>query len=125
MALFLSILTLVRIIEQMGSTMKPTIFNERVVAALKNWHHRTTQHIKQSKNSGMASPMSGRPATPSHGTFPIHLLQHYRGEMDSLQTSPRKSNFDMDQLETDGSPSPSPRASIKAMDPRLPTSRLS
>ncbi|CAA2982764.1 MLO 6 [Olea europaea subsp. europaea] len=118
-------LPLYALVTQMGSTMKPTIFNERVVTALKNWHDRATQHIKLSKNSGMASPIPGRPATPSHGTSPIHLLQHYRGEMDSLQTSPRKSNFDMDQLETDGSPSPSPRASIKAMDPRLPTSRLS
>ncbi|CAI9770830.1 unnamed protein product [Fraxinus pennsylvanica] len=101
-------LPLYALVTQMGSTMKPTIFNERVATALKNWHHTAKEHIKQSKNLGMATPMSSRPATPSRGTSPIHLLHYYKGEIDSLRTSPRRSNFNMDQWETDGSPSPSP-----------------
>lgn len=87
----------------MGSTMKPTIFNERVAAALKNWHHTAKKHIKESKHSGMASPMSSRPATPYHGMSPVHLLRNYRSEVDSYQNSPnRTSNWEND----DGSTSP-------------------
>ena len=39
---------------------------------------------------------------------PVHLLRNYRSEMDSVQTSPRKSNFDLEHWETE-SPSPSHR----------------
>ncbi|KAK4408520.1 MLO-like protein 6 [Sesamum angolense] len=94
------------LVTQMGSTMKPTIFNERVATALRNWHHTAKKHIKQSKHSAPTTPMSSRPATPSHGMSPVHLLRHYKSEMtDSLQTSPRKSNYDMDHWESE-SPSP-------------------
>ena len=92
--------------EQMGSTMKPTIFNERVAAALRNWHHTAKKHIKQ--NKGSVTPMSSRPTTPSHHMSPVHLLRYHRNEMDSVQTSPRRSNFDIEHWETD-SPSPSHR----------------
>lgn len=88
----------------MGSTMKPTIFNERVAAALRNWHQTARKHLKQSK--GSVTPMSSRPTTPSHHMSPVHLLRHYRSEMDSVHTSPRRSNFDVEHWETD-SPSPS------------------
>lgn len=86
----------------MGSTMKPTIFNERVAAALKNWHHTAKKHIKESKHSSMASPMSSRPATPYHGMSPVHLLRNYRSEVDSYQNSPNRTNWEND----DGSTSP-------------------
>ncbi|KAK6926814.1 Mlo-related protein [Dillenia turbinata] len=101
-------LPLYALVTQMGSTMKPTIFNERVAAALRNWHHKAKKHIKQSKHGGgSVSPMSSRPTTPSRGGLsPVHLLRHYRSEMDSLQTSPRKSNFDIDNWDAEGSPSP-------------------
>ncbi|KAL3530593.1 hypothetical protein ACH5RR_009915 [Cinchona calisaya] len=101
-------LPLYALVTQMGSTMKPTIFNERVATALKNWHHTAKKHIKESKHSGLgggASPMSSQPATPSHHLSPVHLLRHYKTELDSFQTSPRKSNFDIEQWETE-SPSP-------------------
>lgn len=94
----------------MGSTMKPTIFNERVAAALRNWHHTAKKHIKQNKRSCLTTPMSSQSATPSRKVSPVHLLRHYRCEMDSLQTSPRKSNFDNEQYYWDidgGSASPS------------------
>lgn len=89
---------------KMGSTMKPTIFNDRVATALRNWHHTARKHIKQ--NRGSMTPMSSRPATPSHHMSPVHLLRHYRSELDSFHTSPRRSNFDNDQWDPD-SPSPS------------------
>lgn len=61
----------------MGSTMKPTIFNDRVAAALKNWHHIAKKHTKQGRLSGSNTPMSSRPQTPSHGMSPVHLLHNY------------------------------------------------
>ncbi|KAF5744689.1 Seven transmembrane MLO family protein isoform 1 [Tripterygium wilfordii] len=97
-------LPLYALVTQMGSNMKPTIFNERVAVALRNWHHTAKKHIKQSK--GSVTPMSSRPTTPSHHMSPVHLLRHYKSEVDSIQTSPRRSNVDMENWDTD-SPSPS------------------
>lgn len=86
----------------MGSTMKPTIFNERVAEALRNWYHSARKHIKH--NRGSVTPMSSRPATPTHSMSPVHLLRHYKSEVDSFHTSPRR--FDTDRWDND-SPSPS------------------
>ncbi|PSR86610.1 MLO-like protein [Actinidia chinensis var. chinensis] len=108
-------LPLYALVTQMGSTMKPTIFNERIAEALRNWHHTAKKHIKQSHHrSGKVTSMS----TPSHHASPVHLLRRYRSDMDdSLQASPaRLSNFEIDHRQswedTDGgsisiSPSPS------------------
>ncbi|XP_065866708.1 MLO-like protein 6 [Euphorbia lathyris] len=74
-------LPLYALVTQMGSSMKPTIFNERVAVALRNWHQTAKKHIKQSK--GYVTPFSSRPATPSHHTSPVHLLRHYQSEIDS------------------------------------------
>ncbi|KAL2507531.1 MLO-like protein 6 [Forsythia ovata] len=92
---------------QMGSTMKPTIFNDRVVTALRNWHHTAKKHVKQTK-SGSVTPMSTRPTTPTHSTSPLHLLRNYKSkiEIDSLQIVPRKSNYDTDYSDIERSPSP-------------------
>ncbi|XWS52688.1 hypothetical protein CRYUN_Cryun11dG0092400 [Craigia yunnanensis] len=98
-------LPLYALVTQMGSNMKPTIFNERVAAALRNWHLTAKKHVK--KNKGSVTPFSSRPNTPSQHTSPVHLLRNYRSEMDSLHTSPRRSNFDIEQWDTD-SPSPHP-----------------
>lgn len=85
----------------MGSSMKPTIFNERVAAALRNWHQTAKKQIK--RNKGSITPMSSKPTTPSHHISPVHLLRYYQNDIHSLQDSPRRSNFGW---ETD-SPSPS------------------
>lgn len=103
-------LPLYALVTQMGSNMKSTIFNERVATALKNWHHTAKKHVKdQSKHSNPVTPMSSRPGTPSHhGMSPVHLLRgHYRSDMGSLQNSPRRSNYDFDHWDNEGSPSPS------------------
>ncbi|KAG9142084.1 hypothetical protein Leryth_016307 [Lithospermum erythrorhizon] len=103
-------LPLYALVTQMGSTMKPTIFNERTVAALRKWHHTAKKHVKESKKNGESnypSPMSSRPQTPTHGMSPVHLLRNYRSEMDSLQSSPRLSTHSaFDIWEVEDSPSP-------------------
>ncbi|KAL5711412.1 hypothetical protein ACHQM5_021872 [Ranunculus cassubicifolius] len=108
-------LPLYALVTQMGSTMKPTIFNDRVASALKSWHHTAKKQIKQNKASGSVTPLSSRPGTPSrpttpsYGTSPIHLLRNnvYRSDQfDSLQTSPRRLNIDYESYDSEGSPSP-------------------
>ncbi|CAN0905036.1 MLO-like protein 6 [Linum grandiflorum] len=90
-------LPLYALVTQMGSTMKPTIFDEKVATALRKWHHTARKNIKHNNKLilGSVSPMSSRPTTPSHHLSPIHLLRNHRplqlGAADSLQNSP---NFD-------------------------------
>ncbi|XP_076908847.1 MLO-like protein 2 [Bidens hawaiensis] len=100
-------LPLYALVTQMGSTMKPTVFNDTVATALRSWHNTARKQIKRNKKSGQVTPMSSRPGTPSHGMSPVHLLRNYKTDNDSLQTSPRMSNFDTDNWDTDGTPSPS------------------
>ncbi|KAI3676941.1 hypothetical protein L1987_86557 [Smallanthus sonchifolius] len=100
-------LPLYALVTQMGSTMKPTVFNDTIATALRSWHQTARKQIKRNKKSGQVSPMSSRPGTPSHGMSPVHLLRNYKNDNDSLQMSPRMSNFDTDNWDTDGSPSPS------------------
>ncbi|KAL3753921.1 hypothetical protein ACJRO7_001204 [Eucalyptus globulus] len=100
-------LPLYALVTQMGSNMKPTIFNDRVANALRNWHQSAKKHLKQ--NRGSVTPFSSRPGTPSRGMSPVHLLQHYKSELNSVQTTPRTSNFGNEGWETDGQNSPSRR----------------
>lgn len=64
---------------QMGTNMRPTIFNDRVAAALKSWHHTAKKHTKQSRllHSENTTPFSSRSATPTHGISPVHILQKH------------------------------------------------
>lgn len=79
----------------MGSTMKPVIFNERVASALKSWHNTAKKNIKGGRRSENTTPFSSRPGTPLHGTSPLHLLHGYQNNAEeSLQASPRTSNFE-------------------------------
>ncbi|KAG4952211.1 hypothetical protein JHK82_045084 [Glycine max] len=92
----------------MGSTMRPTIFNQRVASALKNWHNTAKKHVKNSKHT---TPFSSRPSTPQYGMSPTHLLhKHLAGRSESAQTSPRTSNYENEQWGVEGSPSPSHHA---------------
>lgn len=78
----------------MGSTMKASIFNERVAMALRNWHKTAKRNIKRNR-VGSVTPMSSRGTTPTHPMSPVHLLRFYRSEIDSFPASPaRRSNFD-------------------------------
>ncbi|XP_044507635.1 MLO-like protein 6 isoform X2 [Mangifera indica] len=89
-------LPLYALVTQMGSTMKPTVFNDRVAAALKNWHQAAKKHTKHGKHSEATTPFSSRPQTPTHRMSPVHLLQNYPNRSsDSYHPSPaRPSNFD-------------------------------
>ncbi|KAF4382237.1 hypothetical protein G4B88_011566 [Cannabis sativa] len=101
-------LPLYALVTQMGSTMRPVIFNDRVATALKNWHHSAkTKNKKHNRNSETNSPFSSRPATPTYGMSPVHLLQNYRSTAtDGYYGSPRMSNVENDYYEPEGTPSP-------------------
>ncbi|KVH90472.1 hypothetical protein Ccrd_007498 [Cynara cardunculus var. scolymus] len=61
-------LPLYALVTQMGSTMKPTIFNDQVVKALHKWHQNAKKQVKLNCNSNSTTPVSTRPSTPSHQT---------------------------------------------------------
>ncbi|KAJ6750118.1 hypothetical protein OIU85_000723 [Salix viminalis] len=85
-------LPLYALVTQMGTTMRPTIFNERFAKALRNWHHTAKQHIKQNRRSGTVTPATSAPGTPSHTISPVHLLRGHRGgESDGMPAPPRSS----------------------------------
>ncbi|XP_062085082.1 MLO-like protein 6 isoform X2 [Humulus lupulus] len=97
-------LPLYALVTQMGSTMSPTIFNDRVAEALKNWHLSAKKNKKHSRHSGANSPFSSRPATPTHGMSPVHLLQNYRSTTEGYYGG--MSNVENDYHEREGTPSP-------------------
>ncbi|KAJ1403620.1 Mlo-related protein [Sesbania bispinosa] len=116
-------LPLYALVTQMGSTMKPTIFNERVATALKSWHHTAKKHVKHTKNSeaNNTTPFSSRPSTPTYGMSPVHLLhKHHAGHSDSVQTSPRTSNYENEQWDVEGSPPPSIHHNTGAGETQMP-----
>jgi len=90
--------------------MKPTIFNERLATALKKWHHTAKKQVKHNKHSTNTTPYSSRQSTPTHGMSPVHLLHRQTfGNSDSLQTSPRTSNYENEQWDVEGGGSTSSR----------------
>ncbi|XP_075521906.1 MLO-like protein 6 [Primulina tabacum] len=99
-------LPLYALVTQMGSSMRPTIFNERIATALRNWHHTAKKHIKHNKHSTSVTPISSMPPTPSHGMSPVHLLRNHKSDMDSLQTSPHKPGYYLEHWDPEGSSSP-------------------
>ncbi|URE25839.1 hypothetical protein MUK42_25814 [Musa troglodytarum] len=94
-------LPLYALVTQMGSNLKPTIFDERVATALRKWHHTARKRLKENRRSGSVTPSlsTSRPATPTHGLSPVHLLQYHHNKAESLQTSPKKFTFDDDQYD--------------------------
>lgn len=85
-------LPLYALVTQMGTTMKPVIFNERVASALESWHKSAKRRIKEGRKSESTTPLSSRPGTPLHGMSPVHLLRGFRSSSmhDSLQATPRQ-----------------------------------
>ncbi|CAG7861344.1 unnamed protein product [Brassica rapa] len=106
-------LPLYALVTQMGSKMKPTVFNERVATALKSWHHTAKKQIKHGRTSGSTTPFSSRPSTPTHGSSPIHLLRNVHKRSRSADEgfantlSPRNSDFDSWRPEPQQEPSSS------------------
>ncbi|XP_041992486.1 MLO-like protein 12 [Salvia splendens] len=86
-------LPLYALVTQMGTSMKPTIFNDRVATAIRNWHHTAKKHVKQNKHSRAGTPTLSQPVTPSHGLSPVHLLRYHPSETDSPQMSAANPNY--------------------------------
>ncbi|XP_042000419.1 MLO-like protein 6 [Salvia splendens] len=85
-------LPLYALVTQMGSNMKPTIFNERIAKALHSWHQNAKKQLKKNHHSGSVTPVSSRPTTPLHGSSPVHLLRYYSNELHSDPATPRTPN---------------------------------
>ncbi|KAK5826539.1 hypothetical protein PVK06_021463 [Gossypium arboreum] len=90
-------LPLYALVNQMGTKMRPTVFNERVADALKNWRDTAKENTKHGKRSENTTPFSSRPGTPTRGMSPVHLLHNYpRKSEESGHTSPAHSDFEND-----------------------------
>ncbi|KAL2332054.1 hypothetical protein Fmac_019635 [Flemingia macrophylla] len=76
------------LVTQMGSTMKPTIFNKRVARALRNWHLTAKKQVKQ--NRGLHSHNS----LPCRPTAQAQILRHCHSEMETYPSSSIRSNFE-------------------------------
>ncbi|KAJ0100918.1 hypothetical protein Patl1_06138 [Pistacia atlantica] len=110
-------LPLYALVTQMGTSMRSTIFNDRVAEALKSWHHTAKKHTKHGKHSETTTPFSSRPQTPTHGMSPVHLLHnHPNRSADSYHPSPpRPSNFDNERWEPREPSIRIPLSSMKSM----------
>ncbi|KAG5078042.1 hypothetical protein JHK82_056737 [Glycine max] len=126
-------LPLYALVTQMGSTMKPTIFNENVATALMNWHHSARNHIKHNKGSTSNTPFSSRPGTPTHGMSPVHLLHKHPRHSDSPIVSPMAYNYENEQWGVEGIHSPNHHArdhdhdhgeTMQMQQPTAPTADL-
>ncbi|XP_056862581.1 MLO-like protein 2 isoform X1 [Raphanus sativus] len=85
-------LPLYALVTQMGSTMRPTVFNERVATAIKTWHHTAKKHTKHGKHTESNTPYTSRPTTPTHASSPIHILNNRSVETFPSSPSPRYSD---------------------------------
>ncbi|KAJ6330370.1 hypothetical protein OIU76_009059 [Salix suchowensis] len=98
-------LPLYALVTQMGSSMRPTVFNDRVAAALKTWHHAAKKQSKHGKNS--ESHVRRRRADRKLPLMACRLLislHHHRSSTapESFPNSPRLSNHEnIDQWEAE------------------------
>nr|ALI93619.1 MLO6 [Vitis pseudoreticulata] len=93
-------LPLYALVTQMGTTMRPTVFNDKVAVALRDWHEKARKHTRHGHSDGV-SPQSSRPSTPSYGMSPVHLLQSYDNNTPDM--SPVASNYDNERWYGEGS----------------------
>ncbi|KAH6801676.1 hypothetical protein C2S51_033122 [Perilla frutescens var. frutescens] len=61
-------LPLYALVTQMGSSVKPAIFSQRVTSSLRAWHLIASKRLKQRQQSGSTTPVDG-------GASPVHLLR--------------------------------------------------
>lgn len=93
-------LPLYALVTQMGTTMRSTVFNDKVAVALRDWHETARKHTRHGHSDGV-SPQSSRPSTPSNGMSPVHLLQSYDNNTPDM--SPVASNYDNERWYGEGS----------------------
>ncbi|KAK4788914.1 hypothetical protein SAY86_020233 [Trapa natans] len=90
-------LPLYALVTQMGSTMKPTIFNDRVAMALRKLHKGARKNVRESRRGASVTPPSSQPTTPSHHTQ-LTWWHRRSTSVDSFQSSPRKSSYDVEAV---------------------------
>jgi len=78
----------------MGSTMKATIFNEKVATALRNWHHTAKKNVKEKLALRSQSSLSTRPSIPKQPKSHANLLRRYHSEMATYPSSPIRFDFE-------------------------------
>ncbi|XP_054779212.1 MLO-like protein 12 [Prosopis cineraria] len=100
-------LPLYALVTQMGSSMKPTVFNKTVATALKKWHQTARKNVKDSKHSKANTPLSSAATSPVHGMSPVHLLHKNPGRSDSVSapTSPTPRGLQYDRWDVEAGPS--------------------
>lgn len=86
-------LPLYALVTQMGSSMKSTIFDDKVATALKGWHKKAKKQTKQSKHSESTTPLTSRPGTPTGSQSPMHLLHNFR-QIESYPNTPNRNHAD-------------------------------
>ncbi|KAG2320049.1 hypothetical protein Bca52824_013262 [Brassica carinata] len=74
---------------QMGTRMKPTVFNKRVSKMLNKWHHKAQEETKHGRHS--------ESNTPTHDSSPIHLLHNSNNR--SVESFPNPSSSHSDHLD--------------------------
>ncbi|KAI9077136.1 hypothetical protein K1719_040958 [Acacia pycnantha] len=87
-------LPLYALVTQMGSTMRPTIFDERVATAIRSWHQNAKKQVRQNKGSASVTPLLGTP-----GSSPINLKHHHRngGDPTSSQQNGSEAGYSPDR----------------------------
>ncbi|CAN7057951.1 unnamed protein product [Brassica oleracea var. botrytis] len=80
-------LPLYALVIQMGTRMKPTVFNQRVFKMLKKWHHTAQEETYHGRHS--------ESNTLHHGSSPIHLLHNSNNRSgESFPNPPPSSHSD-------------------------------
>ncbi|XP_028756986.1 MLO-like protein 6 [Neltuma alba] len=70
-------LPLYALVTQMGSTMRPTIFDEKIAMAIRSWHMNAKQQVRRNRGSASVTPLISRPTSPSN------RIHHHRTQGDS------------------------------------------
>jgi len=88
-------LPLYALVTQMGSNMKPVIFNERVATALRSWHHTARKHLKQTQKSDLIKSTSPvhLPQNHSHYSYAIEKLEDGKGTQNQFYSTEGTSSY--------------------------------
>ncbi|RZS13474.1 hypothetical protein BHM03_00045088, partial [Ensete ventricosum] len=100
-------LPLYALVTQMGSNMKPTIFNERVATALRKWHQTARKHLRENRKSGKSFSSTSRPTTATSRSSPAYLLPHLPSDLSTQQEYPNSYNLCIGRCDMEGPSLPS------------------
>ncbi|RRT39503.1 hypothetical protein B296_00059086, partial [Ensete ventricosum] len=100
-------LPLYALVTQMGSNMKPTIFNERVATALRKWHQTARKNLRENRKSGKSFSSTSRPTTATSRSSPAYLLPHLPSDLSTQQEYPNSYNLCIGRCDMEGPSLPS------------------